>query len=197
MMIREKLTKYFSDRGFNRVNLGKEFMELFYVTRDNAVSLVWIVEKPDETEAGPEQFKAYAGKIRNSFSEKGFDNINLLTLFLTHDPSVARGFSSGEAFWVVDEAYGRLVIYDDMPEDFEGLRLPIEGLLSVTGFGVKSAPAQEEDKIKPEKRRKKGKSFNLDRRPYVMITFLVINVAVFLITNTFVSVLHTCIVYYN
>ena len=188
MMIREKITKYFIDRGFYRVNLGKEFMELFYVPRDSAVSLVWVLDDPQGNGIDNTQFKGFSEKIRASFHEKGFETINLLGLFLSHDPFAMREIAKGEAFWVVDENYGRLVIYNDMPEDFEGLKLPIEEMLSVTGFGVKqqfTAEPEVKKKINIKSLRK------YERRPYVMFAFLAINILVFLLTDTFGNLLHT------
>ena len=186
-MIREKITKYFIDRGFYRVNLGKDFMELFYVTRDNSVSLVWIMEEPGKNGVDEVQFKEYAAKIRGSFASKGFETINLLTLFLSHDPANARKTASGEAFWVADENYGRLVIYDDMPEDFEGLRLPVEEMLSVTGYGrfhdeEQMAVTETAGNVK-KKRRTLRTPYR--RRPYVTYVLLFINVLTFILTDTF------------
>ncbi len=189
MMIREKITKYFIDRGFYRVNLGKEFMELFYIERDSSVSLVWVMEELVRNGVDASQFKDYASKIKGSFSSKGYERINLLALILSHDPQGARKISSGEAFWVVDEDYGRLVVYDDMPEDFEGIKLPLEEMMSVTGYGVNRqsvspAPA-------PVKKRSLNPLRRYERKPAVMYALLIINILVFLLTDTFSNVLGT------
>ena len=126
-MIRDSLKKYFSDRGFNRVTLNASGMDLYYLDRAGIAYIVWMIDGNILT---PDAYLNSMSKIKDSFVSKGLEVEGMITLFLTNDPKGAAAIASGTDFWVIDEQYGRLVIYENMPEDFCGIRLTIEKMIS-------------------------------------------------------------------
>ena len=47
-MIRDKISKYFTDRGFHPVEMGLSCMDLFYIERDRAASVIWVIDTAGE-----------------------------------------------------------------------------------------------------------------------------------------------------
>ncbi len=211
MNIKEKLEKYFNDRGFQRVDLHRSDMELFYIGRNSSVSLVWVLTD-EALSLKKEEYLSYADRIRRTFSEKQYEHINLLSLFLTNNAAAALSFGREIPFWVVDESYGRVVIYEDMPEDYEGLKLPIENMVRLFSdpgvnaygrthpdeyetFGMNEDPADGEKTgsgYSANGRNAQGLnrmgSTNLrralrSRKPYVVYALVVINIIVFFLTD--------------
>lgn len=207
-MIREKLKKYFSDRGFNEVNLHTPDMDLFYIPTGSSASLVWIISEDARSTMDKAAYERYYGKIKQSFQNKNFLYINTLTLFLTSECRQALSIAEGTAFWIVDEKYGRLVIYENQPDDFLGIRLAIEQFVSfLTAERIREADAirqAEEERIRREDymdsvRQKQygysgGVRFNnradtlqrpkVDKkRPYIALVLVIINVLVLFLVN--------------
>lgn len=207
-MIREKLKKYFSDRGFNEVNLHTPDMDLFYIPTGGSASLIWIISEEARSTMDKAAYERYYGKIKQSFQSKNFLYINTLTLFLTSECRQAMSIAEGTAFWVVDEKYGRLVIYENQPDDYLGIRLAVEQFVSfLTAERVREADAlrqAEEERIRREDymdsvRQKQygysgGVQFNNrteavkrsddnKKLPYVALTLVIINVLVLFLVN--------------
>lgn len=152
-MIREKLKQYFGDRGFREVNLHTGNMDLFYTSVGESASLVWIISEEARLGMDREAYNRYYGKIRQSFTDRGFFYINTITLFLTSECKQAADIAGGTAFWVADEKYGRLVIYENQPEDFCGIRLHLEQFVSL----LTAERVQEAERLKQleEERRRR------------------------------------------
>ena len=186
-MIRDDLNKYLSDRGFNKVALNVESMDLFYLKRNADVSLIWIVEGVGITqEAYQNSFK----KIKNNFSDKGLNVTGTITLFLSNSPKEAMDIAGDTPFWVIDAQYGRIVIYENQPEDFEAIRLPLEKMVSMFAadririageeYANRERKAQEKQTAAQERAAKKYFSSQNTRvvrfKPWVTYTLILINV---------------------
>lgn len=200
-MIREKLKRYFSDRGFLEVDLHTSFMEMFYTPQGSSASLVWIVDSDAVGVLTNESYMGYYEKIRATFLQKGFSFVNVLTLFLTDNCVKAREIGEGTAFWIVDERYGRLVIYENQPDDYCGIRIALEQFVSfLTAERIQEAERikrqqdemfyQQMEREEAYKRRSSEKvNRNIrelkkyDFKPTVTIGLVVINCIVLVLVN--------------
>lgn len=206
-MIREKLKKYFSDRSFKEVNLHTPDMDLFYVSSGDAASLVWIVSEAAMGPMDKTAYDRYYEKIRSSFLQRNFVYVNILTVFTTGECKKAAELAKGTAFWIADEKYGRLVIYEDQPEDFCGCKRHIEQLLSFFTEDLKREEEirrrEEEERLRRQHyeeqaraAREAGNGFSGMRRkrrtaetPYAVIALIAVNVLVLFLVNLFGGVL--------
>lgn len=200
-MIREKLDRYFSDRGFVEVDLHTSYMELYYTPQGGSASLVWLVDSDAIGVLNHESYMGYFEKIRSTFLQKGFSFVNVLTLFLTDNCEKAKEIGEGTAFWIVDERYGRLVIYENQPDDYCGIRIALEQFVSfLTAERIREAERlkQEQDELfyqqmareEAFKRRSADKvNRNIrelkkyDFKPVVTIGIVVINCIVLILVN--------------
>ena len=122
----DRLQRFLPGRGFLPVNLHAEGMSLYYRTDEGIATLVWIIGDAALSLLDAGQYRAQGETIRSMFLENGMQTIHTLTLFLSSDITKARAVGEGTPFWIVDEAYGRLVIYENQPEEFAGLKSMIE-----------------------------------------------------------------------
>ncbi|MGN0166154.1 MAG: rhomboid family intramembrane serine protease [Lachnospiraceae bacterium] len=208
-MVREKLKKYFSDRGFNEVNLHTSDMDLFYVNTGSSASLIWIISEEARRFMNKDAYDRYYNKIRQSFADKNFLFVNTLTLFLTSECRETLELATGTAFWVVDEKYGRVVIYENQPDDFLGIRLQVEQFVSyLTTERVREAEQirqEEEERLRREtyqdnlnrrnirtadrNRNVRYSAAGTDRKPYVIFGLIIINCIVLFLVNLLGDVL--------
>ena len=190
MTVKNKIDKYFDDRGFQQVNLHMDGMSLNYVGRGQAVSLIWVIDEGCMAGLAPEAYKNYAAKIRETFVQRDYSIINMLTLFLCHEPKAALAYGTEIPFWVVDEKYGRIVIYENMPEDFESIRLPVESMVRVVTMPERD---MDTDRAKPSNGARtvnqRGPAMQylsqVGRRPYFMHMLVIANFIVFFLTDLF------------
>lgn len=122
----DRLQRFLPGRGFLPVNLHAEGMSLYYHADGITAALVFIIGEQALAQLDAEKYRSQGETIRSLFRAKGIQTIHMLTLFLSSDISKARAVGEGTPFWIVDEAYGRLVIYENQPEEFAGLRSMIE-----------------------------------------------------------------------
>lgn len=138
----DKLKRYFAGRGLKEVNLRREDMLLFYTAEGDSANLVWLINDAAVATLSKESFGEFLAKIRGSFVKQGFSMIDVLTLFVTHSVEQAKAVGEDTMFWIVDEAYGRLIVYENQPEDYLGIRTMIENNLTFGGTSRNSEGAQ-------------------------------------------------------
>ncbi len=137
-----KLQQYFAGRHFHEVDLHMENSKLFYIAERTAANMVWLLREEFMQELSAQQYKYYRETIRNIFVKQGYSMVSILALFLTSDIAGTKEIAEESMFWIVDEAYGRLVVYENQPEDFLGLRGMIENNLHFGGESRNSQGAQ-------------------------------------------------------
>lgn len=138
----DKLTQYFSGRGFKEVNLNRDGMRLFYASEGKAADPIWLIDDAALTALTREQYLRYLETIRGIFGKQGFETVSMLTLFVSNRISECRAIGEDTAFWIVDREYGRLIVYENQPEDFLGIRSVIENNLHFGGHSRNAEGAQ-------------------------------------------------------
>lgn len=196
--IGERLERYFLGCGYARVDLHSELMSLYYIVRDRSAYLVWMMGDAIVSDISRETYENYHKTIQDNFFKQGFAVVQTLTLCLTSNTAKVKSFAEGTAFWIVDEAYGRLVVYDNQPEDYLGLRGIIEQNLHF-GADIRNADGKQKQGVLEEKapkqsnvrKEKKPKGYYLKFIWFVLcqfkywITFALVaaNVALFFMSN--------------
>lgn len=137
-----KLQQYFAGRHFHEVDLHMEHSKLYYIAEGTAVNMVWLLREELLQGLSAQQYQYYQETIRGIFVKQGYSMVSILALFLTSDISGTKEMAEGSMFWIVDESYGRLVVYENQPEDFLGLRGMIENNLRFGGDSRNSQGAQ-------------------------------------------------------
>ena len=138
----EKLTQYFSGRGLKEVNLNRDDMRLYYASEGKSADPVWLINDAAVAALTKEKYNRYIETIRSIFQKQGFETVSMLTLFVTGRIGQCKEVGEGSAFWIVDADYGRLIVYENQPEDFLGIRSVIENNLHFGGHSRNAEGAQ-------------------------------------------------------
>lgn len=128
-----RMSRLLLGKGYSEVNLHSENEALFYLANGTAVSLVWLIGDAALSAMSRETYLNHYEKIRSDFSKHHFDPIHSITLFFTSDTNKAKEIGEDTPFWITDESYGRLIVYENQPEDFDGLRRVLEQNLHFGG----------------------------------------------------------------
>lgn len=207
-MVDVKIKKYLEDRGLFKVNTNYPGVSVYTLESEQSVCVLWILERDAVMTLSSERYMQLEGKIRGAFLSTK-KSVNMLSLFLTKDVEKAKELGGEGAYWIVDESYGRVIVYENQPEDFLGMRRDIEGMVSM----LKADELQQEAKKATEQMRtegayvqpgpeytysthkapkaKRGSDFKLRGKkflidyPVVTIGLIVINVLVLLVINLF------------
>lgn len=139
----EKLIQYFNGRKFLPVDLHMEGMCLFYIAEGQSASLVWILRDSVLADMTKEQYENYRGTIQDVFFKQNYTYVQVLALFLSSDVAHVKALAEGSMYWIADEAYGRLIVFENQPEDFLGLRTMLENNLVFGGDSRNSSGAQK------------------------------------------------------
>lgn len=138
----DRLRQYFAGRGFKETALNRPGMSLFYSANDTEARTVWMIDDEALGTLTPESYSRYHKTITDMFRARGFVYVAMLTLFVTDRTELSRTIGDGHAYWIVDALYGRLVVYEDQPGDFLGIRSVIENNLHFGGQSRNAEGAQ-------------------------------------------------------
>jgi len=138
----DKLQQYFTGRGLREVDLHKESMKLFYHGEKTSADAVWMIGDEALADLTKERYGNYLATIRGVFEKQGFSAISVLTLFVSGQVAACKEIGDGSAFWIVDGNYGRLIVYENQPEDYLGIRMVIENNVHFGGHSRNSEGAQ-------------------------------------------------------
>lgn len=208
----EKLIQYFNGRKFLPVDLHMEGMCLFYIAEGQSASLVWILRDSVLGSMMREQYENYRKTIQDVFFKQNYTYVQVLALFLTSDVMRVKTLAEGSMYWIADETYGRLIVFENQPEDFLGLRTMLENNLVFGGQSRNSSGAQKNayrsnfseqcrtasyDEKKQEKKALRRQSWKNRKQEmtsgyrrlaeYSWVTYglIAVNVLVFLLTDLF------------
>lgn len=207
-----RIKKYLEDRRLSLVETNYPGITLYKYEAEKAVSLVLIIEKEAINTLDNSKLAQIEGRIIAAFTKAGF-TASLLGLFISNDIETIRRIAGETPYWIVDAVYGRVIVYDNQPENFLSMRRDLEGIISfLKADELKREQAARGQEIKTEgayKSREEqwtvpsGKNKRVDRNgnlvykrplsnyPYVIFTIIAINVAVLIIVNLLGEVLGT------
>lgn len=129
-MIEVKLKKYLEDRGLFKVKTNYPGLSVYSLETETSACILCVVEKEAVEMLNADLYAVFTDKISAAYKATK-SSINLLTLFLTGRLEDAKCIGGQNAYWIVDETYGRVVVYENQPEDFLGLRKDIEAMISM------------------------------------------------------------------
>lgn len=162
--------------GFSRLREQNGSVNIYCCYRNERMNVVFVWNEPAIAGVSPDMLDESNKNIVAFFAGKGVFNCMLLNIICTYNTSMSkRNTKSRFPVWFVDEVTGRLIIYENQPEDFAGLRQQIEEFTDagdISGADITGA-----------KKRKTGK--NMTRRnvypAYINWFIIVVNIVTFVI----------------
>ncbi len=150
-----------ADNGFVMLRTNLEEVSLYYKTEADMLYLLMFCSFEDQNQPDAGQLAHMLAKISLD-TRFGAGGRSILAVLYTPDMAYARNLiRAGIPAWIIDRNTDCLMIYEDQPSDFAGIRDPLEKLL--------------EENNKPERRQK-----NSQITP-VNTVIVVLNVLIFLI----------------
>ena len=113
--------------GFSRLGEGNNSVNIYYCYRQERMNVVFVWDEPAIPGMSPAIIDDNNKKIVAFFGSKGVFNCMLLNIICTRNTAMSkRNTEAGFPVWFMDETTGRLIIYEDEPENFSGLRELLE-----------------------------------------------------------------------
>lgn len=113
--------------GFSRLGEGNNSVNIYYCYRQDRMNVVFVWDEPAIPGMSPAIIDNNNKNIVAFFGSKGVFNCMLLNIICTRNTAMSkRNTEAGFPVWFMDETTGRLIIYEDEPENFSGLRELLE-----------------------------------------------------------------------
>ena len=111
---------------------------------DNKFRFIYVLNHEMGKRVGGALLENITKNISNDFYRRGANGISSICIILSSNPDVELSYGKNESqitaysdtdisFWIVDTSKRRLMIFEDQPEDFYGLRSLIEETLDGNG----------------------------------------------------------------
>ena len=186
-MILKEIQEVFFREGYRFFGLKPEDIGVFYKYYQEGFHIVMVVDTEHGFSMSGEQHRIIADRVKSIFYHpqgkladfpEGFPvyHVELLTLLVGNNTEQIRTLcAAGENIWGYLTAERRLLIYENQPGDFWGLRSALEGLqqTSPTASARPTSPKQRRFSAFSEIKKK--------NYPYITIGIVVINVIVYLV----------------
>lgn len=112
---------------YNRIPSNISYVTLYTKYEADKAKAVQLVDFREHAELTEQQFESFCSKAKTFITSKGYEDVELLSIVITKSILNARKFALlDEKCWLFDGQDGKLVIYDNQPGDFYGLKKLIE-----------------------------------------------------------------------
>lgn len=170
-MITDIITDSLMQQGYVQSSRDRRTAEfMIKVTDDRKMYICSIIKNYDGTHVMAEQIVESAKQLERKFLLSGYSDVSVMHIILSQqDEDVEMLEAGGVNFWIVDLRTGRLMIYENQPEDYASLRGVIEKGLMDSGKQT-------------EMGRSPGRwSYSLKNLPFVTIAIALVNIVVFIL----------------
>ena len=94
-----------------------------YIHRDQEVYILIHFYMPEGNEFTTSRIWQVHQHVTSHFYLKGVTDVHVLHIFYTRHPELLHHICpEGEAFWLMDMNINRLILFEDQPADFIGIR---------------------------------------------------------------------------
>ncbi len=130
-MVVQRFESMLENAQFNKIESNLPKMRIFYRVYSDRVYIFHVCDAREGMFFDRSSYQKMIRQIQEEFFQKGFFQIQILSVIFTADMKKARELAdSGEAVWIVDTLCNRLMIYENQPSDFMGIREYFERMLS-------------------------------------------------------------------
>lgn len=139
----ETIENILSSQGYGRVKTNIDFVTLYTKYEGGHARAVQVFDCVNKMNINDEQFNVYDVKAEEYLKSKGYKDVALINIVVTSFmPEIIRMISKLNRCWVINSKECRLRIYENQPNEFEGLNSIITlRLLSIS-------PPEGAEKIK-------------------------------------------------
>lgn len=130
----DKISDILIEQQYKKITSNVPFVNLYMSVEGNKARVVQLIDCEQEIRLTVQQFQAFCSKAEEYVMGKGYESLDLLSVVVTPMISEARKYVLGSyKCWIVDNNLDRLLIFEDQPSDFYGLRAEIENIAEPAG----------------------------------------------------------------
>ena len=165
-MLFEKCCEIIENAGFGRLKAQTAEVGIYYCYRQECMYIVIVWNEASLAGISPELIENQDKSIEAFFVGKGISNCRSLNIICTYNTALSkRNIQAGFPVWFMDMTSGQLIIYEEQPEDYAGLRDALENEENLTAGGFS--------------RQGRQKAGNKRAFAYVNWLFIVVNIIVY------------------
>ncbi len=186
----EKIQGLLEKQGYLKIESNVPFVNLFVQYEISSAKVVQVLDLVEDISITTEQYEVFCKKSKEHIRDQGYETIDFLTLVVTPFTSEARKFVLGDDHcWIVNSDTMSVLIYENEPAEFYGLKELIESEIpdQIKGPDViyETTPSGNYTAYYDNTPRQ-SRSFAQEFTP-VNTAFVIINVAVFILMSVFGS----------
>lgn len=115
---------------YTKISSNVPFVTLYVKYEDSLAKAVQIIDHKPGTALTNEQFESFCNKAKMFIGNKGYSPIEFISIVITSSIPDVRSLATGyENCWIIDRDEAQMIIYDDQPGDFDGIRGSLEQIL--------------------------------------------------------------------
>ena len=173
--MKEVLNSFFIQLGYFNVFTTLPEFQIYFLPSCGAVEVVMAVDYQKEIYLSEEVYDSVREKFVQSFKERGFSNVHMLTLVMCRDTEKMESIFGGDRFcWYLNSDENKLYISDGHVEDFYGLKEKVQKFLENPEIYATPEEDGVSDVSIPWSQRLKG-------LPFINIAIVAINIIVFIL----------------
>lgn len=177
-----ELKHFFMAQGYQEMNTNNSQLTVLYSEQGFDIQVLILNNLLSGMELTKEQYLNILRQIERAFYQRGYGNVNLLSLICTKNLDRVREFCMESSYtsWIVEEQANRLIIYETQQPAFGEIQRQLENLLE-----RRARQAYEYGRMQSEtpNRPSGTRSFReiINRYPVVTIAIVVVNVLVYIL----------------
>lgn len=177
-MIWDAISEKLMQQGYVQSSRDTRIAEfLIQVTEDKKMNICSIIKNVNGTHVVASQIVESAKQLERKFLLSGYRDVTVMHIIFTdRNEDVSKLEKENIQFWLVDMNALRLMIFENQPDDYCGLKNVIENAVRNYNY---------EDVVK------KKKSYITKNMPFITIVLIAINVLIFLVCEKFGSTENT------
>ena len=123
----EKLQALLENQGYLKIESNVPFVILYVQYEISSARVVQVLDCTEEVPITVDQYSVFCAKSKEHIRDRGYETIDFLTLVVTPFVDEAKKFVvADDRCWIVNSHTMAVIIYDNEPDDFYGLRGVIE-----------------------------------------------------------------------
>ena len=123
----EKIQGLLEKQGYLKIESNVPFVKLYVQYDISLAKVIQVLDCVDEIPITVDQYEVFCEKSKEHIRQRGYETIEFLTIVITPFTDEARKFVlNDDHCWIVDSNTRSLLIFDNEPDDFYGLKKLIE-----------------------------------------------------------------------
>lgn len=128
-MLFEECCEAIENTGFNRLREYADNMNVYCIYKEERMNIVFVWNEAALAGFSPELIDNRNKNVVAFFAQKGVFNCGVLNIICTYNTMLSkRNTAAYFPVWFIDENTGKLIIYEEQPDDYAGLRNVIENI---------------------------------------------------------------------